>query len=156
MIQFTALPTETANAYRAGAADAYGNAPERVISTGSGYPCRHCLHSAPEGTEMLLVAHRPFGALQPYAETGPIFLCAKGCEAPRSAGLPEVLTVSPDYLVKAYTADERILYGTGEVVPWPQLEEAIAKRLENPEVAFVDVRSARNNCWLARARRDQD
>ena len=32
-----------------------------------------------EGEPYLTLAYRPFPTLQPYAETGPIFLCAKAC-----------------------------------------------------------------------------
>ena len=52
----------------------------------------------------------------PYAETGPVFLCADLCTV-WSDGVPPILTTSPDYLVKGYTADDRILYGTGAIVP---------------------------------------
>ena len=53
----------------------------------------------------------------PYAETGPVFLCADLCTAWSDDGVPQILTTSPDYLVKGYTADDRILYGTGAIVP---------------------------------------
>ena len=76
-IHFHPLPTAEVQALRAGGPDAYGNPPERVRAEGHGNPCRHCLNFVPEGAEMLILAHRPFDALQPYAETGPIFLCAE-------------------------------------------------------------------------------
>ena len=44
MFKITALPTDEVRALQAGGPDAYGTAPERVISTGAGNPCRHCLH----------------------------------------------------------------------------------------------------------------
>ena len=156
MIRYTGLPTATARAYRAGTPDAHALAPERHVSGGPGNPCRHCLKPVPEGAGMLILAHRPFGALQPYAECGPIFLCAEACEAHDPAGFPAVLTLSPDYLIKGYTIEERIAYGTGAVVPLDRLEAEIAARLADPGIAFVDIRSARNNCWLARARRGGD
>ena len=153
MIHYTGLPTATAHAYRTGETDAHAQPPERTIATGPGNPCRHCLKPVPEGAGMLILAHRPFGALQPYAECGPIFLCAADCPAPDPLTLPAVLDLSPDYLIKGYTADERIAYGTGAVVPRETLPQEIAQRLADPAIAFVDIRSARNNCWLARARR---
>lgn len=152
---FRGLETDIVRGYQAGGGDAYGNLPERNVSDGPGNPCRHCLRTVPEGEEMLIVAHRPFGALQPYAETGPIFLCRGHCEkADDQEGLPEVLTLSPQYLIKAYSVDERIIYGTGEVVAQAVLAAEVAQRLARADVAFVDVRSARNNCWLARATRE--
>lgn len=153
MIQYTGMTKTEAEAYRRGAPDAYGNAPERLMSSGSGMPCRHCLDQVPAGTEALVLAHRPFDGLHAYTESGPVFLCADACSAPAVDTVPPNLGVSPDYLIKGYTADERIAYGTGAVVPQDRLEAEIAARLDDPALAFVDIRSARNNCWLMRATR---
>ena len=153
-IRFEALSTEQARALRNGAPDAHGRRAERYgISSGQGVPCRHCLRNVPEGQEVLVLAWRPFADIHPYAETGPIFLCAEDCESGAGGTVPASLATSPDYLVKAYSADERIIYGTGAITP----KEGVAARAEvllaDPSVAFVDVRSARNNCFLARVTR---
>lgn len=148
-IHFTPIPTDVVRAYQSGAPDANGQIPERQISDGGGNPCRHCLQMIPEGAGMLALAHRPFPAPQPYAELGPIFLCADACEAGGGEALPEVLS-SPDYIVRGYGPDDRIVYGTGAVVPTPQIAEQAAARLADPRVAYVHVRSARNNCFQVR------
>jgi hypothetical protein len=148
-MRFTAMPSEIARAYQAGAPDAYGNPPERTVSAGGGSPCRHCLKMIPEGLGMLVLAHRPFGALQPYAETGPIFLCADGCEQGGGEALPEMLA-SPDYIVRGYGADDRIVYGTGGVVATGRIAERAGELLADAHVAYVHVRSARNNCYQCR------
>lgn len=147
--RFTPIPTETVRAYQAGGPDANGQPPERQISDGGGNPCRHCLQMIRKGAGMLILAHRPFPAPQPYAELGPIFLCADPCEAGGGSALPEML-VSPDYIVRGYGADDRIVYGTGAVVPTDRIAEEAAKRLEDLRVAYVHVRSARNNCYQVR------
>ena len=108
MIRFTALPTDEVRALQSGGPDAYGNTPERAVSDGAGNPCRHCLQQIPEGAPMLILAHRPFPAPQPYAETGPIFLCADACPRHEGPEMPEVFTRSPDYLIKGYGEDDRI------------------------------------------------
>ena len=154
-IRFHPIPTETARAYRAGAPDAYGNPPERTVSTGPGNPCRHCLEFIPEGAGMLIVAHSPFGARQPYAETGPVFLCADDCAAYDPAdGTPRIFAEN-SMLIRAYGKDERILYGSGEVVPPEQLTRKCAERLARDDVAFVHVRSSTNNCFQARVERSE-
>ena len=79
MTRFSAIPSEIAHHYRSGGMDANGQVPERIVSDGAGNPCRHCLKMIPKGAGMLVLAHRPFPALQPYAEVGPIFLCADAC-----------------------------------------------------------------------------
>lgn len=135
---------------RAGRADAYGNKAERTISNGAGTPCRSCLRNVPEGAEMLICAARPFAGLHAYAETGPVFFCASACEPYHGDRLPPVLSTSPDYLVKAYDQTDRIIYGTGQITASDQIAGYASALLERDDVAFVDVRSARNNCFLTR------
>lgn len=149
MIRFTPIPTDIARAYQAGGPDAYGMAPERQVSDGGGNPCRHCLAMIPKAAGMLVLAHRPFPAPQPYAETGPIFLCADPCVAGGGADLPAMLG-SPDYIVRGYGADNRIVYGTGAVTPTADIPTRAATLLADPRVAYVHVRSARNNCYQCR------
>jgi hypothetical protein len=98
---------------------------------------------------MLILAHRPFPAMQPYAETGPIFLCADDC-ARHKGGRPAILAGTPNYLVKGYSADDRIVYGTGQVVPTEEIEAYAESLFADARVAYVHVRSARNNCYQMR------
>lgn len=149
-LRFLPIPTETAAALRAGGPDAYGQPAERHVSDGAGNPCRHCLHHVPKGAGMLVLAYRPFPRPQPYAETGPIFLCAGACPAWYGDGMPPIMTTSPDYLLKGYTAGHRIRYGTGRVVAKGELAAYAQGLLDDPDIAFVDVRSARNNCFQCR------
>ncbi|MFA9229338.1 MAG: DUF1203 domain-containing protein [Microgenomates group bacterium] len=149
MIRFTPIPTETVRAYQAGGPDANGQAPERGLSDGGGNPCRHCMTMIPKGAPMLILAHRPFPEPQPYAEIGPIFLCADACGPGGGTTLPQVLD-SPDYILRGYGTDDRIVYGTGAVVATPALLEEAEARFGDAEVAYLHVRSARNNCFQVR------
>jgi hypothetical protein len=151
-MRYVAIPTEIARHYQAGGADANGQAPERVVAEGTGNPCRHCLRMVPEGAGMLILAHRPFPAPQPYAELGPIFLCADACAQGGGDELPEVLA-SPDYILRGYGADDRIVYGTGGVVATGSIAARAAALFDDPRVAYVHVRSARNNCYQCRIER---
>jgi len=152
-MRFHPIPSETARAYRNGAPDAYGNLPERMICDSPGNPCRHCLGHITQGTEMLVLAHSPFGVRQPYAETGPIFLCPDDCTRYDPArGVPPIYD-DRAMLIRAYGADERILYGTGAVVAPGTLAAECAARLTADNVAFVHVRSATNNCFHMRIER---
>lgn len=151
-LAFTPIPTETVRRYQAGGPDANGQTPERAVSDGDGNPCRHCLRMIPVGAGMLILAHRPFPAPQPYAELGPIFLCAdpEVCPAPDPGGaMPEVL-VSSDYILRGYSPDHRIVYGSGAVVPTTRLHAEAESRMADPQVAYLHVRSARNNCYQLR------
>lgn len=152
-LTYTPLDTAAVRALRAGGPDAYGNPAEHSTSDGAGNPCRHCLCDVPEGARMLILAHRPFEDIHPYAETGPIFLCEANCNAHDGHAVPPILTTSPDYLLKAYTANERIRYGTGKIVVAADVPTYAAQLLVDPQIAFVDVRSARNNCFQLRIHR---
>ena len=150
-MRFHGLPTAAVRLLQGGAPDSNGQAPERAVSDGEGNPCRHCLRMIERDAPMLVLAHRPFEAVNPYAEVGPIFLHAEPCEA--YAGddpLPPVLE-SPRYIARGYGADERIVYGTGGVVERDELRARAEALLADERVRFVDVRSAANNCWQARA-----
>jgi hypothetical protein len=154
-MRFTAQPTDIVHAWQAGAPDANGQAPERSMSDGSGNRCRHCLNLIPLGAPFLIVAHRPFENLHPYAETGPLFVCAKACLRHKDDGhLPPAMRSSPDYLIKGYSAEERIVYGTGAIVAHDHMKARAAEIFKDPKVAYIHVRSARNNCYQARIDRD--
>ena len=148
-MRFQAIPTDVVRAYQAGGPDANGQVPERKVSDGGGNPCRHCLKMIPEGVGMLVLAHRPFPAPQPYAEVGPIFLCADPCEAGGGEALPEMLG-SSDYIVRGYGPDDRIVYGTGGVIATEAIPARAAELFGDTRVAYVHVRSARNNCYQVR------
>lgn len=153
-MKFVPIPTDIARHYQAGGADANGQLPEKTVSDGDGNPCRHCLKMIPKGKGMLILAHRPFPEPQPYAELGPIFLCAEECEAGGGEGVPKILA-SPDYILRGYSAAHRIVYGTGAVVPTSGLTAEAAARFADPQVAYLHVRSARNNCFQVRIDRDE-
>lgn len=148
-IRFLPLPADKVNALRNGGHDAYDCAPEHVQSDGNGNPCRHCLNFVPKGAGMLILAYRPFDHAQPYAETGPVFLCADACKPWSGTGVPPILD-SPDYLLKGYTADQRIRYGTGKIVAKGEIAAYAGDLLDRDDIRFVDVRSARNNCFQVR------
>lgn len=153
-IKFQALPTEAVRALQAGGPDANGKLPERKISDGNGNPCRHCLSEIPEGAEMLVLAYRPFPALQPYAELGPIFLCAEPCERwPDAETIPTLYNGRESVLLKGYTEEDRILYGTGQVVPVAEVERTAGEILARRGVAYVHMRSSTNNCYHCRIER---
>lgn len=154
LIRFAALPTDAVRALQRGGRDAYGLVPEQKISDGHGVPCRHCLRVVGAGKSCLVLAYRPFPALQPYAETGPIFLCAEECDrAPESDVLPDMFRPTPDYILRGYGTDDRIIYGTGAVVPTHRICNRAHELLSRDDVAYLHVRSSRNNCYQCRIER---
>ncbi|MEM7335379.1 MAG: DUF1203 domain-containing protein [Chloroflexota bacterium] len=148
---FKAMPTEIARSYQSGAADANGQQPERFISSGDGVPCRHCLQQVPEGEPYLVLSYRPFPDLQPYAEAGPIFLCANECRRhPESEQIPPMLKGKEALIIRGYNAENRIIYGTGKVVPAEQIPFFARNTFENEAVKYIHIRSSTNNCFQCR------
>lgn len=154
-ICFVALTTDIVRSYQSGAPDANHQLPERHIAQGSGIPCRHCLQEVTPGTPYLILAHRPFTHVQPYAELGPIFLHAEPCQRyeDTTGEIPPMFLSWSRLLIRGYNHEERILYGTGEVVQIVDLHDRLTALLTQPEVAFVHIRSATNNCYQCRVER---
>lgn len=149
------MPTELARHIQRGGADANGQAPERKISNGQGNPCRHCLRMIPNGQPYLVFSHRPFSADQPYAERGPIFLCADECEPFRDDGSePDAFSNKEVIMIRGYDEAERIVYGTGKIIPTHKLRDEAADLLKLDDLEFIHVRSSVNNCFQARIESD--
>lgn len=150
-IRYAAMPSTDAEAIWQGEPDAYGLQPETMISDGPGHPCRHCLANIEAGEPLLVFAYRPFPAPQPYAETGPIFLHRTPCRRyVAEEVMPPVLSGSRDFIVRGYGDNDRIVYGTGAVTASSDISAYAATLLERPDIAYVHVRSARNNCYQCR------
>jgi hypothetical protein len=151
------MSTNVARGFQSGGLDAYGRPPERRVADGQGQfrvPCRHCLKDVAIGEEYLILAYRPFETVHPYTETGPVFLHAKNCDRhPATEEMPGMLRRSAQMIVRGYSADERIVYGTGAVVPTDQIAQTAAALLARGDVEFVHVRSATNNCFQCRVDR---
>jgi len=153
-VRFVSMPSEEAEAFWAGAPDANGQEPEVHISDGDGVPCRHCQQDVAKGEPYLILAYRPFSEAQPYAEVGPIFLHAEPCARyPETGETPAMFLRRPSYLLKGYSAENRIVYGTGQIVPSAELSAAAARILERGDVSYVHARSALNNCFSCRIER---
>ncbi len=151
LIKFVAMGSDEAKAFRNGAPDAYGMKPERRLSDGGGIPCRHCLRSVPEGKPYLILAYRPFPRTQPYAETGPVFLCAEECErAPDSDVMPALFRARTEWLLRGYGHDDRIVYGTGAVTPKQDICTRAHELLQREDIAYLHMRSAQYNCYQVR------
>lgn len=150
MVRFTALDTEPVRRLQNGGSDANGQPCERAISSGVGTPCRHCLKLIEKDEDFLILSCRPFPAPQPYAEQGPIFLHAKACHRHDGGGIVPQILESPQYIVRGYDSRDRIVYGTGRVTPTNGIPDYASEVFRNPDVAYIHVRSATNNCYQCR------
>lgn len=80
-----------------------------------------------EGESMLILAHRPFDEVQPYAEIWPIFLHKESCVHYDSAQLPDWFAFLEPAIIRGYGENNWIRYDTGKVVPGTELV-ALRKR----------------------------
>lgn len=153
-VEFHGLPSADVEAIHRTGQDSYGDPVERHASAEEGgMPCRHCLRNVPTGQPYLALAHRPFRTRNPFTETGPIYLCDPGCQPASPVSEPPAFLSAPQYILRGYCADERIVYGTGAVIPRDQLIRYASTLLDRDDIAFVDLRSASNNCFLCRIHR---
>ena len=137
---------------REGGPDANGQPALVRRAEGLANPCRHCLGLIAEGDDKLVLAYRPFDALQPYAETGPIFLHRQACTRYESDALPGWFDFLEPAIVRGYGQDHWIRYDTGDVVPGAALGEVSESILADASIAYVHVRS-KYNCFQCRVDR---
>ncbi len=150
-MRFIAMDSDRAKYFRDDGADAYGKPPQRVTSDGNGNPCRHCMTDIVAGRQMLVLAHRPFQELHPYAETGPILLCADECDAfGMSSDLPSAIASRSEFILRGYSSDEVIVEGTGKVISTKELRAYAERLLARKDVASVHIRSSSNNCYFCK------
>jgi hypothetical protein len=137
---------------REGGADANGQPARTRIAKGLANPCRHCLTLIAPGDEKLVLAYRPFEALQPYAETGPIFLHKGRCERYESDLLPPWFDYMDPAIIRGYGTDDWIRYDTGDVVSGKALAATCQRILADETIAYIHIRS-KYNCFQCRVDR---
>jgi hypothetical protein len=138
------LQTKIAEAARAAAKAA---APDHAVVTAeapSAYPCRHCLKWANPGERMVLFPYASIPAGRPYSETGPIFVHADPCE--RYGATEEYpADFREGRVIRAYNAQYDMI--AAEVANGAGPEAVIERFLQEPETAFIHVRSVSRGCY---------
>lgn len=147
------IPTEDFERLRRGGHDAHGQPALVRKAEGAANPCRHCLGLIGVGEDKLILAYRPFdGPLQPYAETGPIFLHQKMCARYDSDALPAWFAFLDPAAIRGYGDDNWIRYETGQVVRGTDLKVACESILQDQNIAYVHIRS-KYGCFQCRVDR---
>jgi len=148
--QIVPLPTEIADAARR---TARAGAPDHAVVTvdsPESSPCRHCLRWAKPGERVVLFPYTAIPAGQPYSETGPIFVHADECER-YSATNEYPSDFRNGRVVRAYDLNYNII--DAQVVNGSEPEVVIESLFQNPDTAFVDVRSVTRGCFTFRVLR---
>jgi hypothetical protein len=144
--KFRVVPLQTKIAEAARATAEAGASDHAIVIADSprGYPCRHCLRWAQPGERMILFPFAAIPAGRPYSETGPIFVHADRCER-----YGETNKYPADFregrVVRAYNAQRDII--AAEVANGAGPEALIERFREEPETAFIHVRSASRGCY---------
>src|SRR5262249_4777473 len=148
--RIVALPTEIAETARrvvnAGAAD---HALITVDSPRSS-PCRHCLRWAQPGERVILFPYAVIPSGQPYWETGPIFVHANECQR-YSATNEYPADFRNGRVLRAYDSNYNII--DAQVMNGSEPEAVIESLFQNPDTAFVNVRSVTHGCFTFRVQR---
>ncbi len=146
------IATTEAQLLQTGGLDANQQPAQVHIADAGANPCRHCLGLIVEGDEMLILGYRPFDGVQPYAETGPIFLHKNSCEHYDSDQLPDWFEFLDPAVIRGYTNKDWIVYETGAVVAGSELSATCHAILSDPAVAYIHIRS-KFNCFQCRVER---
>jgi hypothetical protein len=133
-------------------ADLAVDAARTFVDEDGGLPLRCCLRDSRPGERVALAAVAPEGPLGAYRETGPVFLHADGCSGPTATGYPEEWRRRAQ-VFRAYDHAGRIV--GGEVVgPGSGQEDAAARLLADPDVAFLHTRNVVHGCYMLSIRRE--
>lgn len=156
--QCVAIETATAERFRSSGEDDNGNRLRRIVATpDGGFPCRHCLRLGEAGEVMLLGSYnlpRPRGI---YGSASPIFLHEAAC--PRGEAANEVAPIvraNALVSVRAYDAADQCVYDLGQVCAGAEVDGPLARALDDPRTAFVNIHTARPGCLLALVERRVD
>jgi hypothetical protein len=150
------IPSETAERFRRSGIDDAGNRLRRVISTGRGEPCRHCLRDACAGETLLLGSYNLPHPQGIYWTPSPIFVHAEPCPA-----FDRVDTVAPIVRgrlvsVRAYDEAEQCLYDLGHAGEGDAIDAPLAQAIADPRTAFVNIHTAKPGCLLCAVERAAD
>ncbi len=143
-----ALPTAVAEEARRRANAGAVDHEISTVDSPQSAPCRHCLSWAEPGERMILFPFASIPTNRPYAECGPIFIHAEACERYDANEFP------PEFrsgrVLRAYNEQDEIIAAE---LPSDSPEEAAARLLQDPQVRFLQVRSATYGCYTFKLER---
>jgi hypothetical protein len=148
-----AMPTETAERFRATLRDDAGNKLRHMIAGPAGAPCRHCLRDAAPGEAVLLGSYNLPGPLGIYWTPSPVFIHAESCERYDQADHVAEIVRPRLVSVRAYDAEQMCLYDLGHVAQGDTIDAALANALSDERTAFVNIHTAKPGCMLCRVER---
>lgn len=127
-----------------------GNTIRRIVTSGTGAPCRHCLQNGTAGETILLGSYNLPGPQGIYWTPSPIFLHERPCTRfDADNQVPDIVRTSL-VSVRAYDQNQMCLYDLGQVAPGPEADAPLAHAIADPRTDFVNIHTARPGCLLCR------
>jgi Protein of unknown function (DUF1203) len=146
-LQVHAIPPAKLATIRDSGTDGHGTAVLPYPAEG-GEPLRCCLTRARPGEEIALISYAPFDKPSPWREVGPVYIHPRECAGHPGDELPPDLRGGPRIL-RTYDADDALDYEHITLVPEGEdIEPALRRLFEVPEVATVHVRTLMPQCFL--------
>jgi hypothetical protein len=143
---YQAIPPDELDAIRAAGRDEAGNPLEAQVARNYGDPLRCCLRETRPGERLLLIAYSPPGTAGAYAERGPVFVHADGCDGYRTPGEYPPELAHRQQVVRAYDGHGRIADGV-LAVDGRQAHDVIRELLARPGVELVHLRNVGYGCY---------
>jgi hypothetical protein len=141
-LQFLAIPQSLADEARRTLTDRFGH---RLHVTKAQGPCRLCLRVPKAPEDLILLSYQPLPDTGPYAEVGPIYIHAKGCEPYADSQTFPADFAGRRLVLRAYGHNGDIV---DAVVTEPgEAERAAAAFLRDESIAEVHVRHASYTCF---------
>jgi hypothetical protein len=150
-INYRPIDPERLQSIRDRGQDEFGNA-WKPHNAGGWEPLRCCLRKAVPDEEITLICYTPWTEPSPWAEAGPVFVHHTRC-----AGYPDHEVYPPELrngrrMLNPFDHTGARAYDHITFVSPEQDHEAAVRRvLEQPEVAFLHVRSATAGCFTFEA-----
>ena len=151
-VEYKAIDADRLARMRERGEDEFGN-PWTLREAGGWEPLRCCLKIAGEGERIALICYTPWTQPSPWAEAGPVFVHFGPCAGYADTGAyPEAFRNSKRMLNPFDHEGARAYQHITFVGPEDDHEAAVRRILEQPDVAYLHVRSSEAGCFTFEAR----
>ena len=151
-IEYRAIDPERLARMREQGADEFGN-PWKSQPAKGWEPLRCCLAHPAKGEEIALICYTPWTERSPWAEAGPVFVHYGQCDGYADTGeYPEAFRGSKRMLNPFDHSGARAYQHITFVGPEDDHDAAVRRILDEPDVAYLHVRSSEAGCFTFEVR----
>lgn len=151
-LHFIAIDEQRLDRMREQGADEHGN-PWTLRSAEGWEPLRCCLRKAEESERIALICYTPWTEPSPWLEAGPVFVHFGRCEGYSTSGdYPEAFLRNRSMLNPFDHTGARAYDHITFLAPDDDHEGAVRAILDQPDVAYLHVRSTTAGCYTFEVR----